>query len=372
MNFPARHAEPIRGHILLVDDEAPLRQALAATLEHIGYAVTSCEGAAEARALAIAQPDAYDLLLTDLTLIGEDGLTLLASLRPVCPALVGVVITGHTDTPHAVQSLRAGAFDFVPKPIERTELEMSLERALRHHEALLEGIRSRAALRDMADRRGVELIQARHHLEASYQFMLESLVSLLESREKDAGEHTQRVTALALVLAGEFHLPPADRETLRRGALLHDIGKVAIPDRILHKPGPLDADEWRIMQSHVAVGYDILKSNPYLKEVADLVHSHHEHFDGAGYPRGLLGEQIPLLARIFSVVDAYDAIRAVRPYSAAQTEEETIRRLVAARGTQFDPRVVDALLRCRPALDQVWSAPPNVPPPSPLNAGATV
>lgn len=343
------------GTVLLVDDDPPMLDALSQVIRDLGYGVIDCPDAHSARTRALASSNDIDILLTDLKLPGEDGITLLASLHDACPLVVGIVITGHIDTPNAVRSLRAGAFDFVAKPVAAAELEVALERAMLHRKALLDGDRSRTALMDMAEARGIELARALKHLEAAYQFMLESLVSMLESRERMAGEHTRRVTEISLVLARRMGVAGAALETIRRGAYLHDIGKVAIPDAILHKPGPLDPEEWRIMKTHVDAGYDILKSNPYLKDVAELVRSHHEHFNGAGYPRGLKGENICLGARIFAVADAYDAIRAARPYSAAQPEEEAVRRITEASGSQFDPEVVAALLACRTEVDQVWN-----------------
>jgi len=347
---------PAPVHVLIVDDEPLLLGALTEVITRLGHRVTACADAASARAHALDPAAEFAVLLTDFNLGGEDGAALIESLHGACPALVGVIITGNADTAHAVQSMRAGAFDFVSKPIAVDELRRVLARACCHHQALRENAASRAALRLMAETRGRELDEVRLHLETAYQFMLESLVSMLESRERDSGAHTMRVATIALILGRELGLEGDELETLRRGAYLHDIGKVAIPDAILLKPGPLDPDEWRTMQTHVEAGYRILRSNPYLADVAELVRSHHEHVDGSGYPRGLRGEEIMRGARVFAVADAYDAIRARRPYSAAQSEEETIRRICAADGTQFDPAVVAALLRARERVDQAWLA----------------
>jgi len=179
------------------------------------------------------------------------------------------------------------------------------------------------------------------------------LLAMLEAREKNTGVHSRRVAQMAGVLARALELPRRQIERVTQGALLHDIGKIAIPDAILLKRGPLTTSEQEIIRQHPKAGHDILRTHPEFRAIADIVLSHQEHFDGSGYPRGLKGEQICLEARVFAVIDAYDAIRMGRPYCAPRTPEETLNEIQRCRGKQFDPRVVDALVRCQNKIEAV-------------------
>ena len=182
------------------------------------------------------------------------------------------------------------------------------------------------------------------------------LVSMLDAREKATGDHSRRVAQMAGYVARAMNLPHHQVELVTQGALLHDIGKIAIPDTILLKSSQLTPAERRIVQKHPKTGFDILQSTPEFKAIAEIVLSHQEHFDGTGYPRGLKGKQICLGARIFAVIDAYDAIRAGRPYSQPRSSVEAVREIQRCRGTQFDPEVVDALVRCQRELEVVLNA----------------
>ena len=166
-----------------------------------------------------------------------------------------------------------------------------------------------------------------------------------------------RVRDLAIVIGRAMNLSAEDMNTLAQGALLHDIGKIAVPDAILLKPGALTDEEWKIMKTHPEVGYNILKISPNLGDVADLVHSHQERYDGSGYPRGLKDGRIPLGARVFAVADAYDAMRSHRPYRRALSADRAVAEIRNGSGIQFDPDVVKAFIGCQSQLEQVgdWS-----------------
>ncbi|HEY8239814.1 MAG TPA: HD-GYP domain-containing protein, partial [Kiritimatiellia bacterium] len=189
-------------------------------------------------------------------------------------------------------------------------------------------------------------------------FTLEALIAMLDAKAHETGIHSTRVRDLAMTLARYLGLPERDVEVIGRGALLHDIGKIAIPDSILHKAGPLTEEERKIMRTHPEIGYRILRSSPFLEESAEIVRSHHEWYDGTGYPRGIKGEDIAVGARIFSLVDAYDAMRSGRVYNKARSVGETITEIKKHAGKQFDPHVVEAFLKCQPQLEEVagWAA----------------
>jgi diguanylate cyclase (GGDEF)-like protein/PAS domain S-box-containing protein/putative nucleotidyltransferase with HDIG domain len=186
--------------------------------------------------------------------------------------------------------------------------------------------------------------------------VFDMLLAMLDARERATGEHSRRVAKVAAVLAEALALPPEQVETVAQGALLHDIGKIAIPESILLKPGPLTARERLIVRRHPRAGYDILKANPEFKSIAEIVLSHQERFDGTGYPRGLKGRQICPGARIFAAADAYDAIRAGRSYAPARSAAEALAEIRRCRGTQFDPAVVDGLVRAQARIEALLGA----------------
>ena len=179
--------------------------------------------------------------------------------------------------------------------------------------------------------------------------MVKGWARALERRDKQTLEHARRVAAGTVSLARAMGVDPRRRRYLYWGALLHDIGKIGVPDRILHKPGPLDGEEWEIMQRHPVHAYELLAPIPFLRPALDIPYCHHERWDGRGYPRGLAGEAIPAGARIFSVVDVWDALRSSRPYRSAWEEQRVLSEIEAGAGSHFDPRVVECFLEFRRA-----------------------
>jgi putative nucleotidyltransferase with HDIG domain len=179
----------------------------------------------------------------------------------------------------------------------------------------------------------------------AYDSTLEGWARTLELRDNETEGHSRRVSDLTLKLARMVGVTDEELVHIRRGTLLHDIGKMGIPDEILHKPGPLTPEEWMIMKQHPIFAYQLLKPITYLEKAIEIPYCHHERWDGSGYPRGLQGEQIPLAARIFMVVDVYDALRSDRPYRTAWSEEETRNYIKQNAGTLFDPRIVEQFLK---------------------------
>jgi HD-GYP domain-containing protein (c-di-GMP phosphodiesterase class II) len=189
-----------------------------------------------------------------------------------------------------------------------------------------------------------ELNRSRMALQESYDATLEGWVRALDLRDKETEGHAQRVTALCLRVAGSMDVCAEDLEHMQRGALLHDIGKIGVSDNILLKPGELTPEEWQVIRKHPVYAYEFLSPVAYLRPALDIPYCHHEKWDGSGYPRGLHGEQIPLAARIFAVVDVWDALRSDRPYRQAWSVSEAIAYLQSQAGAHFDPRVVQHFL----------------------------
>jgi putative nucleotidyltransferase with HDIG domain len=210
--------------------------------------------------------------------------------------------------------------------------------------AFLEALAGQAAI--AIDNSGmIQALQQRNaELGEAYEATIEGWSHALDLRDKETEGHTRRVTELSLRLARALSVPEADIVHLRRGALLHDIGKMGVPDRILLKPGPLDEAEWEMMRRHPQYAYEMLLPVHYLRPALDIPYCHHEKWDGSGYPRGLKGEQIPLAARLFAVVDVWDALRSDRPYRPRWSADQVREHIRALSGTHFDPRVADGFL----------------------------
>jgi putative nucleotidyltransferase with HDIG domain len=344
-------------HILVVDDDESVRQALVAALESAGYSVEQAPSVEAAIPLLDSQKD-LGLVLTDLLMPGTSGFSLLEYACQNHRALPVVMVTGVNDISVALDAIRMGAYDYLLKPFQREQLLAVVSRALEKHRLELENLSYRNELeklvkartemlagtmadlkRALADR---ELAMA--ELERSYDITLEALGNALDLKDAETEGHSKRVTAFTMAIAHALGLPNERRKVIGRGAFLHDIGKMAIPDAILRKPGRLTPEEQAVMREHCLLGYQMLRKIPFLHEPADIVYSHQEHFDGSGYPRGLRGEQIHLGARVFAVADAFDAITSDRPYRAAQSISSARREIEKNSGTQFDPNVVGIFL----------------------------
>jgi putative nucleotidyltransferase with HDIG domain len=248
-------------------------------------------------------------------------------------------------------AVRQGVYDYVLRPIEKDHLLVTVRRALDYRRLLQQNAMYRQDLEEMVSARTGMLHQAIADLERSYDITLEALGDALDLKDAETEGHSKRVTAFTIALARGAGIPPHQIPIVARGAFLHDIGKMAIPDAILLKPSKLQADEKKVMREHCARGYQMLRKIPFLQEAAEIVYAHQEHYDGSGYPRGLKGEEIPLGARIFAVADTLDAITSDRPYRKATSFAAARLEIKRCAGTQFDPNVVDVYLSLP---DQLW------------------
>lgn len=328
--------------ILIVDDDASVRDVIGVLLSEEGYQCVLAPGAQQA--LDVTRQSEPHLVISDVKMPGKDGLWLLDRLRKEHPDTAVVMLTAFGDTEAAVECLRRGAADYLLKPPKVTDLIRAIERALarRRHEMARQ--KYRKSLERRVREKTAELQQALVEVEASYNSTLYALVAALDAREHETSDHSQRVVRYTLAIADRLGVAPSQRPDIARGALLHDIGKIGIPDAILLKPGPLAPGEWDEMRRHPQIGWTILRSIGFLQVPAEIVLSHQERFDGSGYPRGLQGESIPLGARIFAVADALDAMTSNRPYRPACVFAEALGEIQRCGGSQFDPRVVHALL----------------------------
>ena len=354
-----------KGHILVVDDDELIGHYIQRLLAPHGYDVVLETAAAAAQARVETQPGFFDVALVDLVLGKDDGLQVLDYLHTKDTYLVSIIITGHASLENAVASLRHGAYDFVQKPFTPEHLQALVERALTYKRLRQDNARYQLHLEDMVREKSAALSGALSEVKQSYEFTLEALAAMLDAREHTTGQHSQRARKFTLLLARELGLPPEDLEDIGRGALLHDIGKTGIPDEILLNANSLSPAQRSIIEHHAEIGYNIISATPFLSKAAEIVLSHHERFDGTGYPRGLRGKEIPLGARIFSVIDTYDAMRSTRSYRQGMTPADAMAEIRRHAGTQFDPDVVAAFLRCQPLIEAAGDWGQGSPPPTP-------
>src|SRR5437773_5609700 len=329
--------------ILIVDDEEPIRDFVSAMLSSANFVCSQAASGKEALAL-LDSGEEYELMLSDLMMPVMDGIALLEASKERYPDMPVVMVTAVTDVSIALNSIRNGAYDYLLKPFDREQLLATVRRALENRRLKLENRAYQTNLEALVTARTEQLRQAITTLEQSYDITLEALGNALDLKDAETEGHSKRVTAFTIAIARAMGLSPDQIRVIARGAFLHDIGKMAIPDAILRKPGALDPDEISIMREHCYRGYQIVKKIPFLTEAAEIVYAHQEKFDGTGYPRGLKGEQIPLGARIFSVADTLDAMTSDRAYRARLPLSAAREEIEKFSGRQFDPQVVKTFL----------------------------
>src|SRR6202049_24728 len=299
--------------ILVVDDEEAIREIVSSMLTTAHYKCSQAGSGLQALAL-LESGEEFELMLSDLMMTDLEGIVLLERTKERFPDLPVVMVTAVHDISVALAAIRNGAYDHLLKPFEREQLLATVRRALENRRLKMENRKYQTELESLVDARTQQLQIAMADLERSYGMTLEALGGALDLKDAETEGHSRRVTVFTIAVARAMGLSKDQIDVIARGAFLHDIGKMAIPDAILRKPGKLDPDEIAVMREHCYHGYQILKKIPFLKEASEIVYAHQEHYDGSGYPRQLKGEEIPLGARIFSVADTLDAITSDRPY----------------------------------------------------------
>src|SRR5215469_6390638 len=331
-----------REKVLVVDDEEAIREVVTTLLAAQGYHTVACPNGR--LALDTFHKDTFDLVLSDIVMPEMDGLKLLSELRMDDPDVPVIMVTAMHDIAIALEAIRAGAYDYILKPFEKDQLYLSVRRALEHRRLVIENRTYQSDLEQLVAERTQQLSIALQDLEQSYDYTLEALGGALDAKDAETEGHCQRVTAFTITIAKAMGVDKALLRHIARGAFLHDIGKMGVPDSILRKPGPLTEEERAIMRKHCEIGFSVLERIPFLKEAAEIVLSHQECYDGSGYPRGLRGEQIPLGARIFAVADTLDAMISDRPYRKALPISAAREEIERFSGRQFDPQVVEVFL----------------------------
>lgn len=340
--------------ILVVDDDQHVRRLLTRILEGAGHRCETAANVEEARA-KLAH-DAFALMLCDVYMPGGTGIGLVDEVRRRWPQMATLMVSGEDREEVSAQALELGVYGYVVKPFRPSELLINVANAFRRRQLEGENHEYREHLEATVAARTRELRNAVSGLERSAEAIRESreetirrLSRAVEHRDPQTGGHIERMSRYCELLAGRLGRPA---HALLVASPMHDVGKVAVPDVVLLKPGPLNREERRRMERHTEAGRDILSGagGEVLELAAEIAWTHHERFDGSGYPRGLEREDIPLEGRIAAVADVFDALTSDRPYRRACSLEATIEMMAAARGTHFDPVVLDAFFA---AIDEV-------------------
>ena len=339
----------VRSRILIVDDEPEITSIL----NDLFAPMHECTTASSAEeAIERLQVNNYDLVISDITMPGMSGLELIPRVKSLAPNSVVVMVSGMQTVESAIDALRLGAFDYVMKPFDLRQVEAVVKRALEHQGLIVAKQRYEDQLEELVEQRTVELDKALNSLEDAYRSTLRALTAALETRDLETHGHSERVVSYSLRLGKEYGLDSAKLKALEFGSLLHDIGKIGVPDLILRKPAKLTDEEWVLMREHPVHGQQILRGIEFLEGAALVVGQHHEKWDGSGYPLGLKDDDIDICARIFSVADAFDAITSDRVYRKGKPYEAAAKELDEWAGRQFDPEVVDAFHR---VPKEVWA-----------------
>ena len=346
--------------ILVVDDEEPIRRLLAYLLQSHGYTVESAADAREARQKLATQP--YALMLCDVNMPGESGMDLVRHTLIAHPHTAAIMVTGLDSSVLANAALDVGAFGYIVKPFESNEVLIDVANALRRRRLELENRYHRENLEDIVRTRTLALQQAlewREHTEKELRLSREETIQRLaiaaEFRDSATAQHVQRMSHYCELLARKAGLSPERCDLIRTASPMHDIGKIGTPDHVLLKPGKFTDEEFGVIAQHAEIGYRILSGSDaeLLKVAAVIAYTHHERFDGTGYPRGLKGETIPIEGRIAAIADAFDALTTQRVYKPAFELGHAIDLMRKHRSAHFDPELLDTFIASTDELTRI-------------------
>ncbi len=328
--------------ILVVDDEVEIVSFIRELLQIHGY---TAQGISDSRqTLDIVRKFRPDVCVLDVRMPFVSGSALLDAIKKEDSSIEVIFLTGEDETSLAVQLMKRGALDYLLKPVDLSQMSLAVHRALEHRRLVLENDAYRLHLERLVAEKTQALNDALHSLTHVHSATLDALSMALDFRDQSTSGHSRRVANLTAGAAASFGIDGTALLQIEHGALLHDVGKLKIPDSILWKPAKLDENEWTTMQKHPGYGFEFLSGIEFLRDAADLVYSHHEKFDGSGYPRHLAGPDIPFGARVFAIIDAVDAMIYKRPYNTPITFPEAAAEVRRCAGSHFDPELVEGTL----------------------------
>jgi putative two-component system response regulator len=347
-------------NILVVDDEEPIRRLIGYLLQTHGYTVDFAADAREARQKLDEQP--FALMLCDVNMPGESGMDLVRNILAEHPHTAAIMVTGLDSSVLANAALDVGAFGYIIKPFESNEVLIDVANALRRRRLEMENRLHRENLEDVVRTRTVALQQALDWLERSEKELrlsreetIQRLAIAAEFRDSSTAQHIQRMSHYCELLARKSGMSPERCDLIRTASPMHDIGKIGTPDHVLLKPGKFTQEEFNVIAQHAEIGYRILSGSDaeLLKVAAVIAWTHHERFDGSGYPRGLKGEAIPVEGRIASIADAFDALTTQRVYKPAFDLGHAFDLMLKHRGKHFDPELLDVFIASTDELTRI-------------------
>ncbi len=333
----------LEDRILIVDDEEVICSILARRLTREGYACVTANDGREALRYFYKHP--FSLIIADIKMPEIDGLELLKRVKATNPDMMVIMVTAFPDIDLAVEAMRLGAYDFLIKPADLDLVILSVKKALEKKRLEEEILAYRSHLERLVGERTAKLQQAYRILKKAHLDSVKVLAEAIDAKDPYTRGHSDRVTRMSLKIAFQFGFAEDRLESLEYGALLHDIGKIGIKDEVLQKPSALNSEEYLYIQEHPLIGVKIVEGLDFFKDKILVIRHHHEHFDGSGYPDGLVGEAIPLEARIVAVPDAFDAMTSARPHRGMMPLQDVLTELEKCKGTQFDPRVLNIFLQ---------------------------
>ena len=348
-------------NILIVDDEEPIRRLLGYLLEPHGYKVALAGEAREARQRM--ESGSYALVLCDVNMPGESGMDLIRHILTQYPSTAVIMITGLDSPVLANAALDMGAFGYVIKPFEANEVLINVANALRRRKLEIENAMHRENLEEVVRTRTIALQQALEWLERSEKELrlsreetIQRLAIAAEYRDSSTAQHIQRMSHYCELLARRYGLSPDRCDLIRTASPMHDIGKIGNPDHVLLKPGKFTPEEFKVITQHTEIGYRILagSDSELLKVAALIAWTHHERFDGTGYPRGLKGETIPLEGRITAIADNFDALTTQRVYKPAYDFDHAKELMLKERGKHFDPELLDIFFDSMEEITRIY------------------
>ncbi len=331
--------QPVR--VLVVDDDEALRSALVRFLSNQGFSVSAAGTGAEA--LKLIDKGDVSLMLLDIRMPGMSGIDVVPEALHADPDLAILMLSALTDATSAAICMQRGAIDYLTKPIELNDLSKAIERALRRRDTLMQSREISAWLKEEVQRRTEEIERERQKQQQLTIATLEALVNALEAKHPWQSGHSARVAAFSATVAHHMQLTDDEVEDVRMAGRLHDLGKIGIRESVLNKGGRLNQDEHNHVKQHVLIGSQILAPLDHLGKIVSYVRSHHEHWDGTGYPDGLKGTDIPIGARIICAAELYDALTTTRPYQDKCTPDQAVEQMRKLGGTVIDPAVMDAV-----------------------------
>ena len=329
--------------VLVVDDEEPIRNALRKYLKQQQFEVHTAGSGDEA--LQQLRLHKIALMLSDIRMPGTSGVDLVPQALEIEPDLAILMLTAVNDATSAALCMQRGAMDYLTKPIELADLGRAVQRALKRREMLLENRHLNQWLKEEVTTRTHDLQRERNRLENVSTATLEALVNALEAKDPYLRGHSARVADLSANLAAELGLSEEDIDRVRMAGRLHDLGKIGTREAVTNKEGPLTPEEFEHVKQHVIIGAQILAPLVHLGDVVAMVRTHHERWDGTGYPDGLRGEEVPMGGRIIAAAEVFDALTTARPYQEKMTPEQAAERMGDLAGTVLDPTVVVGLTR---------------------------